>query len=90
MAHKRFYVTEAGVQHYRTRMLSAGDPITLSGPEARLQLALGHVAGHRARRPAPLAAPANDPVTPPAEKVAAEPKKAPAKRAPRKKAAPKK
>ena len=73
MAHKQFYVTEAGTKYYRTRMLSAGDPVTLSAPEARLQLALGHVAGNPPRRPK-AAAPAPSPT--PADK----PKKAPAKR----------
>lgn len=90
MAHKQFYVTDAGASFYRTRRLSAGDPITLSSPEARLQLALGHVAGNPPRRPA------TKPVIPTvdevlgAEVVEPAPKKAPAKRAPRKKAAAKK
>lgn len=83
MAHKQFYVTEAGTKYYRTRMLSAGDPVTLSAPEARLQLALGHVAGNPPRRPkaaAPAPSPTPAPAAAPSPTPADKPKKAPAKR----------
>lgn len=41
MAHKKMVMTEAGAMHYRTRALSAGDPITLSGGDARLFAKIG-------------------------------------------------
>lgn len=36
MAHKSMTLTERGAQVYRTRALQAGDPVTLSGSDARL------------------------------------------------------
>jgi hypothetical protein len=36
MAHKKMILTEAGAQVYRTRMLSAGAPVTLGASDARL------------------------------------------------------
>jgi hypothetical protein len=53
MAHKRMALTGKGADLYRTRMMRAGEPVTLSGPKARLFEALGYVeeAPHRARRP---------------------------------------
>lgn len=36
MAHRKLYLTETGAQVYRTRMLSAGDPVTLGARDARL------------------------------------------------------
>lgn len=51
MAHRKMYVTDAGAGFYRTRMLSAGDPVTLSGPEARLQLRLGNVVAKKPQAP---------------------------------------
>lgn len=41
MADKNLILTEAGAPRYRTRMLTAGDPVTLPGPKARLFRALG-------------------------------------------------
>lgn len=41
MADKNLILTEAGATRYRTRMLTAGDPVTLPGPKARLFRALG-------------------------------------------------
>ena len=53
MAHKRMAVTEKGAGFYRTRMMRAGEPVTLSGPQSRLYEALGYVedAPRRVRRP---------------------------------------
>ena len=53
MAHKNMVLTEGGAQRYKTRMLSAGHPVTLSGPEARLYQAMGWAEEKRkrARRP---------------------------------------
>ena len=39
MAHRTVYATESG--RYGTRMLTAGEPLYLSGPAARAILALG-------------------------------------------------
>lgn len=36
MAHRKMILTETGAQFYRTRMLSAGDPVTLGANDARL------------------------------------------------------
>lgn len=36
MAHRKMILTEQGAQVYRTRMLSAGDPVTLGASDARL------------------------------------------------------
>lgn len=36
MAHRKMILTEEGAQIYRTRMLSAGDPVTLGASDARL------------------------------------------------------
>jgi hypothetical protein len=53
MAHKKMIVTAAGAQNYRTRALTAGDPITLSGADARLFAKIGWAEEpkRRARRP---------------------------------------
>lgn len=36
MAHRKMILTEAGAAVYRTRMLSAGDPVRLGASDARL------------------------------------------------------
>lgn len=36
MAHRKMILTEAGAAFYRTRMLSAGDPVMLGANDARL------------------------------------------------------
>jgi len=36
MAHRKLILTERGAQVYRTRMLSAGEPVTLGASDARL------------------------------------------------------
>lgn len=84
MAERQYFVTDAGATFYRTRMLSAGDPIRLNGPNARLQLKLGNVTAKKPAKakPEPVSAP------PPTPAPAPEAVKAPkAPRAPRKKKA---
>jgi hypothetical protein len=59
MAHKQMIITPKGAEFYSTRMLRAGDSILLSGPQARLQIALGYVTTELPRRavsPLPSAA----------------------------------
>lgn len=52
MARKEMILTDAGAARYRTRMLSAGDPIVLDGPAARLYGKIGWATDKpRARRP---------------------------------------
>ncbi len=53
MATKRYYAT--GAFRYQTRMLTAGDPVELDGPNARLFTALGKVSPDKPRtvRPTP-------------------------------------
>jgi hypothetical protein len=53
MAHRKMILTAKGAQVYRTRMLSAGDPVTLGGGDARLFEKHGWAeeAKRRARRP---------------------------------------
>lgn len=63
MAHRQFYLTPAGAGFYRTRMLSAGDPILLSGPESRLQMKLGNVEATKPRARAAIGRPAGPSVT---------------------------
>lgn len=60
MAHKK--MTATGPLRYGTRMLQAGDAVTLSGPQARLYEALGKVEPpQRAKkRPAPAPRAAGD------------------------------
>lgn len=50
MAARRYYAT--GAFRYQTRMLQAGDPVILDGPNSRLYLAMGKVT--------PLAPPKNE------------------------------
>lgn len=47
MAHRKVYSTGG---RYGTRMMTAGEPLTLSGPNARLMLALGKVSDKRSRK----------------------------------------
>jgi hypothetical protein len=59
MAHRKVFATENG--RYGTRMLTAGDEMTLSGPAARAMIALGRASGEppvRHRQPAPASNPA--------------------------------
>lgn len=53
MAHREVIATRTG--RYGTRMLTAGDPLTVSGPAARAMIALGRAEPkperRRARRP---------------------------------------
>ena len=53
MADKNLILTDAGAARYRTRMLTAGDPVTLPGPKARLFRALGWAEEGTATPPAP-------------------------------------
>jgi hypothetical protein len=41
MVHKKMTITAAGAQNYRTRALTAGDPVTLSASDARLFAKIG-------------------------------------------------
>lgn len=50
MAHRKVYSTGG---RYGTRMMTAGEPLTLSGPAARLALALGKVTDKRPRAARP-------------------------------------
>lgn len=88
MAHKTMRLTEAGVQNYRTRML-VGDPIVLSGSDARRLAKIGWVEEPQRRlRPAPPAVvdePEAEVVWKPSPAIEAA--VAPKKAAPRKKAA---
>lgn len=52
MADKNLILTDAGAARYRTRMLTAGDPVTLPGPKARLFRALGWAEEGTATSPA--------------------------------------
>ncbi len=53
MAHRKMVLTETGARVYRTRMLRAGDPVTLGASDARLFAKHGwaHEPAKRARRP---------------------------------------
>jgi hypothetical protein len=51
MAHKRVYAT--GGHRYGTRMLQAGEPLTLDAPRARLLTAMGWVTDKRPRQARP-------------------------------------
>jgi hypothetical protein len=84
MAHRDMKLTEAGALGYRTRMLSAGDTVSLPAPTARLFRALKW-----AEEPGESVAPVSPPAPPPAPPPASRPT-AKAKAAPRKRAAPKK
>jgi hypothetical protein len=58
MATKQFYAT--GDFKYGTRMLRAGDPVQLDGPNARLFTALGKISRDRPRAVTSLARPDAD------------------------------
>jgi hypothetical protein len=60
MAHREVIATRTG--RYGTRMLTAGDALTLSGPAARAMIALGRAEEkpRRARRAAPAPQPADE------------------------------
>jgi hypothetical protein len=61
MAHRQFYASRPF--RYGNRMLTAGDPVSLSGPDARLFTKMGMVVE---RKPRPVrAAPATRAVEPP-------------------------
>lgn len=69
MATKRFYAT--GGFKYGTRMLTAGDPVEMDGPTARLYTALGKITPQRPRTAAPAeesAAPTEQPPAAPKRK----------------------
>src|SRR5688572_12586563 len=68
MAHRKMILTQAGAQVYRTRMLSAGDPVTLGAGDARLFAKHGWAEEpiKRARRAAPAG-----PIIPTVEEVLA-------------------
>lgn len=52
MAHRKMILTEAGAAVYRTRMLRAGDPVTLGASDARLFAKHGWAAEQKApKRP---------------------------------------
>jgi hypothetical protein len=60
MAHKRLYATAEGARvlrrpagHYGTRMLTAGDPMTVDAPKARLLTKMGWADETRPRRARP-------------------------------------
>lgn len=48
MAHKEVYPTRTG--RYGTRMLTAGEPVLVSGPTARAMIALGRAADEAPQR----------------------------------------
>lgn len=51
MVHRRIYAT--GGHRYGTRMLTAGEPLTVSGPSARLFTKLGWASDKKPRRAKP-------------------------------------
>lgn len=84
MAHRTVYAAETG--RYGTRMLTAGDPLTLSGPNARAMVALGRATDKKPKRVKveQAEAPAEETATETAPvEVVAEPVKAEAKPAKR-------
>jgi len=86
MATKTFYATRdmKNPTGYGTRMLKAGDPVDLTGPQARLYRAIGAVSP---KPPAKAVVPAmtTDTVAPPAPPTPENPKPAPRKRTARRK-----
>ena len=51
MVHRRIFATETG--RYGTRMLTAGDAMTVTGPRARALIALGLASERKPRKPKP-------------------------------------
>jgi hypothetical protein len=89
MATRTFYATRdmKNPTGYGTRMLRAGDPVDLNGPQARLYKALGVISPTKPTK-ADLAAPQVEAAVVPAittETVAPKPKPAPRKRTTRRK-----
>lgn len=66
MASKKLILTEKGVARYRTRMMQAGDPVTMDGPSARLWQQMGWATEAPAKRARAVKA---EPVIPAVEEV---------------------
>ncbi len=81
MATKQFYATRDF--KYKTRMLKAGEPVEIPGPEARLYVAMGHVTDEA---PRPVRAMATSTVEKPAAEEAPQAETPKARKPRRKKA----